>query len=907
MARKRICVLIAQPEENTQNRFMQGFLEKAYEYDYDVCTFSMYIKFQDSKYREVGDSNIYNLINFSLFDAVVMCEDTLQTPGLAEKLQNRLLTEFAGGLVLVVDKESDMFPFVLMDHYTPIVKLVDHLIEHHGYKNIYFLSGRKGHIHSTQRLAGYKASMAAHGLAVTDDMIFYGTYWYDSGESMVDELMQNRARLPEAIVCANDYMALGVCTALEKYGLKVPDDIAVVGYDSIDEGRDGPVPLTSADIPAKDCGRYSAEYIHAKLTGQQLPEFKTDVSLFMGGSCGCTEWEDHSTHTRRSQWQTDLSAVGYYSGFNNMMDDMIAQTNVESFFNTAFGYVHQIRPFESFHLCLNDYWNKPEVMTGDGALRCGYTKRMYRIIKCGPDDASSRLRYDDVFRSDMLLPELYEERAYPTVFMFTPLFFQDRSFGYAAVSFGREPRVYEEVYRLWLKTLCRDLEAFERYMGLNALVGKIEAAQIRDGLTGLYNYRGFMSRAPKLIERAHAEKKEILATAIDLKNMRRVNSLYGREEGDRLLVYVAQTINELREAGELALRLGNDEFIVLSMAAAGDSRRAQDIERELEARFDKLARERDCVCEIGFYCAHKSGAVATNEELESLVNTALNAKNRIKAAAESKRTAQRPVTAEELERDEIVEKILDENLLTYYFQPIVSAKDGSIFAYEALMRTKAPAVISPPELLASAARLERLRDVERYTLFNVLEIVEHSGHKFRGKKVFINSMPGHMISSEDWELFAGKAAGLDCAGVVIEFTEGDELTDEELAKLKAFLSAHSIEIAIDDFGAGYSNVNNLLRYMPQYVKIDRMLLTGIGSDPHRQHFVRDITSFTRDNGIMALAEGVETSAELETVINLDSDLIQGYYTARPNPEIIQQIPTKIANEITRHNQSAAHK
>ena len=70
--------------------------------------------------------------------------------------------------------------------------------------------------------------MKAHGLNVTDDMIYYGTYWYDSGDYMVDELVKDMENLPEAIVCANDCMAIGVCTAFDKHGIRVPEDIAVV-------------------------------------------------------------------------------------------------------------------------------------------------------------------------------------------------------------------------------------------------------------------------------------------------------------------------------------------------------------------------------------------------------------------------------------------------------------------------------------------------------------------------------------------------------------------------------------------------------------------------------------------------------------------------------------------------------
>ena len=80
---------------------------------------------------------------------------------------------------------------------------------------------------------------------------------FRSGNQMVEQMLLERQKLPEAIACANDCMAIGVCSALTEHGIKVPDDIAVIGYDSIQEGRYSPVPLTSAEIPAKSCGKYS--------------------------------------------------------------------------------------------------------------------------------------------------------------------------------------------------------------------------------------------------------------------------------------------------------------------------------------------------------------------------------------------------------------------------------------------------------------------------------------------------------------------------------------------------------------------------------------------------------------------------------------------------------------------------
>ncbi len=905
--RKRICVITAQVDENTQNRFMQGLMKRAYELDYDVCVFTMYLKYQDSTYREVGDSNIYSLINFDLFDAVILCQDALQTPGLVEKLEKRLQTEFPNGVVIVVDNENNLFPTVMMDHYTPIVKLMDHLIDDHGYRNIYFLNGLKGHIHSTQRLAGYLDSMKAHGLTVTDDMIYYGTYWYDSGDYMVEELVKDMDNLPEAILCANDCMAIGVCTAFDKHGIRVPEDIAVVGYDSIVDGRNSPVPITSADIPAEDCGHYCVDYVDARLRGEDVPDFHTNVDLYIGGSCGCEGWESETVKIRREKWETDLSATGYYSCFNNMMDDLVAQTDVESFFNTVAEYVYQIRPFHEFHMCLNDYWRNPEIMTGDEALRYGYTDQVYRLIKCGPEENDeSVVRYDDVFESSTLLPELYDDRDYPTTYIFTPIFFQDRSFGYAVVNYGREPRVCEEVYRSWIKTVARDMESFARHAGAAELLKKLEAEQIRDGLTGLYNYRGFMSRAVDMIGQAVKDDREILVIAFDLKNMRKINIKYGREEGDKVIGYAAQTVNEILETDEIAMRMGNDEFVIASITDKDDTDRGECVVSELRSKLDETSEASGAGIELGIYYGCCKGAISETKELEKLINDAVSLKNRIKEKNNAKGRKNVEITDKDLERDEQVASILDNNLLTYHFQPIVSARDGSIFAYEALMRVFSPVRMSPPELLESAERLGRLYDVERLTLFNVVEIVASNPEMFKGKKVFVNSMPGHMLTSQDRELFLAKVSNLKCAGVVIEFTEGDELSDADLDELKSFLRGNGMEIAIDDYGSGYSNVNNLLRYMPEYVKIDRMLLAGIDADPHRQHFVKDIIEFTKDNDIKALAEGVETTKEMKTVIQLGTDLIQGYYTAHPNAEVVQLISPQVVSEIVQYNEGAEH-
>ena len=138
--------------------------------------------------------------------------------------------------------------------------------------------------------------------------------------------------------------------------------------------------------------------------------------------------------------------------------------------------------------------------------------------------------------------------------------------------------------------------------------------------------------------------------------------------------------------------------------------------------------------------------------------------------------------------------------------------------------------------------------------------------------------------------------------VVVELTEEAELKDEDLERLKAFFERLKIDIAVDDYGTGYSNVSNLLRYMPNYVKIDRSLLSEIQNHPQKMHFVREIIDFCHDNQIVALAEGIETAEELKTVIHLGVDLIQGFYTGKPSAKIIGQIDEARRNEIRQYYQ-----
>lgn len=249
---------------------------------------------------------------------------------------------------------------------------------------------------------------------------------------------------------------------------------------------------------------------------------------------------------------------------------------------------------------------------------------------------------------------------------------------------------------------------------------------------------------------------------------------------------------------------------------------------------------------------------------------------------------------------EVFQLLIEKNLFHYHFQPIVNAQNGSIFGYEALMRTDPVIDMRPLEVVEIATKLGKLYDIEKATMNNVLEYLLQNITLFDDRKLFINSIPAFMLSSTDWDALVDRYGEL-MNKLVVEMTEQTEMDDEHLARFRNRLKKYHISLAIDDYGTGYSNLSNLIRYSPNYVKIDRALIQDIQEKPKIQKLVSGIIEFIHENGYSALAEGVETYEELKAMIDLGTDYIQGFYIAKPTKVPLDEIDKKFREEIVALN------
>ncbi len=890
-ARKKVAVLMGQPEEFAYELFLKGFIEEAFKCDLDVCVFAMYIKYQDTPARSIGESSIFQLVDYDTFDCIVVMADSIQTKDVAKRIEEELHDKYRGE-VLFVDQESKYFQSIHIDNYVSEKKVVTHLIEKHGLKDIAFLTGKSWHPHSKIRLQAYKNALEEHGIPVNDSRIFYGDFWYTSGESLAESLALEPENMPEAVAFANDCMALGFAKRIAAKGFRIPEDIKIVGFDTNVEGKHSPIPLTSVPMTSEHLGMNAAIFADAMVRGKEPMLIREDPDLFIGGTCGCGCDSAKSTYYLRDTWDTQQSLGSIFSPFSNMEEDMIGQTTYTGLLSTIFSNLHLIRGFDSFSLCLNPSLGKDNPG--------GFDETISEVIRCGSEtDNNDRILNDSIFPRATMLPELHEQHDKPSVYYFMPLFFDDTIFGYGAIRYENQVTVISAEYRAWLKCVSRGIECFRRS---DELIGSSQIARrgmTVDNLTGLSNYKGFLENAETFLHLMKNNGDYMGALAVDIKDLKKINEDYGRKEGDRAIMTVASALESVFSSRNcMCFRAGNDELVALRITRNPDDQELLAEKDKLLDRIAEICSETDDIdYDIELFYACESGSPDTSEEVERLVNLAISRKNMSKN--EYKLAANAELTEEEQKIARVVSSILDSNLIKYHFQPIVDGKTGEIYAYEALMRPDVDPYLAPPIVLRYAQFYGRLYEVEKATFSGVIDSMKKNEGTLRaGKKVFINSIPGFTLRGEDLKLLEDYV-GVHPSSIVVELTEHSEVTDDDLKQMKTDYERIGIETAVDDYGTGYSNVANLLRYAPDYVKIDRELLSGIEDSPQKQHFVRDIIEFSHENGIKALAEGIETREELKTVVMLGVDLIQGYYVGMPAAEMVQSVNSLVVDEIHR--------
>lgn len=222
-------------------------------------------------------------------------------------------------------------------------------------------------------------------------------------------------------------------------------------------------------------------------------------------------------------------------------------------------------------------------------------------------------------------------------------------------------------------------------------------------------------------------------------------------------------------------------------------------------------------------------------------------------------------------------RALDSLWLAY--QPIVNAADRTLYGYEALLRSGEPALPGPLAILDAASKLGRLYELARKIRARAAEEFQSAS---ASAMLLVNLHPRDLVDESLFDTSAPLSA--IASRVVLEITERASLDEvADLSDRVARLRSMGFQIAVDDLGAGYSGLSSFAQLEPEIVKLDMTLVRDVHQSRTKSKLIRSIAAVCRELEIRLVAEGIESQEELDVLISLGCDLLQGYFLAKPGP------------------------
>jgi diguanylate cyclase (GGDEF)-like protein/PAS domain S-box-containing protein len=417
-----------------------------------------------------------------------------------------------------------------------------------------------------------------------------------------------------------------------------------------------------------------------------------------------------------------------------------------------------------------------------------------------------------------------------------------------------------------------------------------------DSLTGLPNRALFADLLARSLGRAQRRADYRFAVLfIDLDRFKVVNDSLGHSVGDELLRAMTRRITRCVRPGDTVARLGGDEFTILvdDIGNASDATRVADrVQHELTQPFNLSGQEAFTSASIGIALS-----ASGYEEVDDLLRDADIAMYRAKALGKARYEVfdtamhQRAKALLELETD--LRRAIERNEFRLYYQPMVSLATGRIAGFEGLVRWQHPqrGLIGPAAFVPIAEETGLIIPIGRWVLGEACRQMRQWQERFPGMHDLTISVNLSGKQFAQARLVEDVNRALTESGVApgrlrLEITESAVMENAPSAMAMIDqLRALNVKIDIDDFGTGYSSLSYLQRFSLDTLKIDRSFVSNIGSDRgENAEIVRTIVTLAHHLGMDAVAEGVETPEQLQTLRELGCGSVQGFLFAEPVSE-----------------------
>jgi diguanylate cyclase (GGDEF)-like protein/PAS domain S-box-containing protein len=428
-----------------------------------------------------------------------------------------------------------------------------------------------------------------------------------------------------------------------------------------------------------------------------------------------------------------------------------------------------------------------------------------------------------------------------------------------------------------------------------------------DALTGLPNRKLFMEHLRLTLAREQRETKSLFAILfLDFDRFKMVNDSLGHTEGDRLLKAIAGRLSFILRPGDLVARIGGDEFTILlsEIQSSADALHiAERIHEEMRIPFDLGGSEIVTSASIGIAFSNKDYI-----EAEEILRDADIAMYRAKARGKACHQIFDQTMHEEARNRLIIERemrqALEQNEFCLYYQPIVDLKNGFLSGFEALVRWKHPmrGMVSPAEFIPIAEESNLILPLGSWILnesCRQLRQWQMENPAANDLMISVNLSGKQFVQPDLVEQIAAALSetGLPPKCLKLEITESylmenSELTVTTLNRLRAL----GLHLSLDDFGTGYSSLSYLHSLPVSYLKIDRSFVSRMRESRESSEMVETIIRLAQTLKMKVIAEGIETTEQMEHLQMLNCEFGQGYLFSKPvDPEAASFFIGRLAN------------
>ncbi len=587
--RKTIGVFLCKAYSLFDNAVYTTLEREAKRLDYDIIVFTTVGYFASQNDYDAQERGMFAFAPVEGLDGIIVAPDTYEIEGFREDLRREIKSR-AKCPVVAIRHRSREIACTYTDEEQAFRPLIRHLLEEHGLKRVAFMAGYEGHPDSEKRKQIYREEMAAHGLAVDDEKdICHGNMWLNCGPAAYRLFFAEGRERPEAIACANDYMAVGIIRTLQEHGIRVPEDVIVTGFDNVPSVAMDEPTLTTVEQDFAGMASAAMEKLDRLLRrgdtdrGEKIP---LGGKLVLGESCGCgsrgTDYYLRAAEEKNIQLQ-ELTTREVSMTYLTI--ELSACEDLQEMHRVLISKLDDTPQLRDFYLCL---FTDGENAGGEPVFAEETTNRacLVHAVRNHRDHGMPMITFD----RKLLLPEMAERADEPQVFYLMLLHQREHAYGYAM--FHYEPGCLPTVFfQHWNVILSGALSNMHKRDELKLLYEERRLSSITDVMTRLLNRRGLEEQLTPVWHHMCSRREYAAFVSIDLDGLKKINDTYGHQAGDFAIRLVAEAIRRSAPKETLAARMGGDEF--LAVVPRANQAAADRFMADFRAQLEKLNLEED--------------------------------------------------------------------------------------------------------------------------------------------------------------------------------------------------------------------------------------------------------------------------------------------------------------------------